>query len=393
MRVLTLGALSKDNTEFWLPSMEGNGLFLLDLKKSDCARYVGSFEDCEKDGAWKICAVLSWNGKICFFSRNSYEMWEMDEKEYKLTHYTYFDQAANLINKVYLDGDIAWIFPNALDYPVLKYNLKSRECEPFKLNIPTELKESAITMVVRQNENIYFATREEDKICLCSINCRTGENVFYLIGGLSFVNCIEVDGEYVYILGRNKKGNTALSKYRLGSLEVRDEMVLHSAMQLPAGRALYYIRMVVAESRVFLIPCLAEKIVVCDLESKTERVLDYPNQFCYSNKTKHQEMFFEIQQECKEVYLFPHNAASILKLYLDTSSLECIDFVCDKYQYDKMLDKMLQGGEVVCENEKLMLGNFIRCLDSQNAERYHEKNICGSTIYSKLKLWGTEHEG
>ena len=78
MGILTLGSLCENESEFLLPSMEVNKLFRVNLKNGNKAEVIGTFFDYKKKYAWKIVKVIAWNEKKYFFSRNSYELWEVD---------------------------------------------------------------------------------------------------------------------------------------------------------------------------------------------------------------------------------------------------------------------------------------------------------------------------
>jgi len=387
MSILTLGALNENDTEFWLPSKEGNGLFFLDLKTSNYAQYVGNFDNCEKAGGWKIQKVISWKDKLYFFSRNSYEMWEID-RNLDIKHYEYMNQSVDMVANVELCQDTVWLVSNTLENPILCLNLNDKRCERIDWNLPAGLEKSGVTTSVQYDGVIYFATRMKDNIYLVNIDCKTKKNAFEFVERLSFINCINIFEGHLYILGRNKGGDTVLVKYGLSSKKIESEKLLHKIEPLEPTVLMNYLRMIIFDNQIFLIPGFAEKIVVYNLQSKKERVLEYPDGFHYKNRKIRQSMFFEVQQKQQDLYLFPHQAEQILKLDLKTLQFECIDVVCEKVQYDRMMAGMLQNGEVVFEGENITLDNLIKYIRTYDQKKYLKNTKYGEAVYYRLQEKG-----
>lgn len=382
MGIWTLGALCKDNTKYWLPSIHGNGVFFCDTDKSDEFSYIGAFEDYQEDNSWKIQKVISHNEKIYFFSKYAYEMWVLDEKTNKIKHYIYCDEEVNMISSIVNISNMVWIFPQNLKYPIKHMDLDSYDNDSLKFDIPSDISDSAITKVVKNGNKIFFATRKESNIYLVEMVCEKNEIKFSTIPELVFINCLGVVGKNVYLLGVDKEQRTILLKYDINKSEVVEKIHL-SKVKLKLGLLMDYSLMVIFKNRIFFIPCMKQNIICYDIDTGTEEVLDYPEDFICSDIVE--VKFEDIQVDGNLITLFPHSSDRILKLDMQTLNMSVIMTKYSDRENIKFLSNVFKRKYVIQESEPICLQGLLQNVQCYKEDVNVNKDNFGMRIYEFCK--------
>lgn len=377
MSIVTTGALTEDGTKFWLSSCEFNGLFYMDLRQGHTVTYKDAFHDYIENNAWMIRKVISFENKLYFFSRFSYEMWIMDCDKGSLQHDTYYNGMTAMVDDVVVWHEKACII-SRMPLTILLMDLTNRTTTRLYCEKDFELKDNVCAFAAQKDEKIFVITRLENQAYLGIVDCEKQIASFSKLEQLSFAKCVGVIGESVFVLGVAKNNVPTLLKYDLFGKQLLESHEL-TVIKLEASTKIEYTQCVSYNNKLFFIPGVADKFALFDLKTNSESTIEFPEIIQNQNKL----IFFDSQQMQNVLFLFPYGFEKILKIDLQNFEMETIEIVIPREEYRKAIAEYIQERGVIGESSDIKLDDFWRVIHRDNFLGLSDKS-CGKEIYQKL---------
>lgn len=352
MDIMAMGAYTEDGERFYLPSMEINGLFIMDLSKGHQADLVGEFPDCVAENAWRIKSVICFNDKLYFFSHHAFEMWEMDKTERITKHYSYFDGSTGLIDIVLLANAKIWIVSRK-PLRILCLDLDTKQAEQIHWKTESELQDNICSMSSKWEDRIYVCTRLEKEVYMGVIDCRNDSVIFRRLDELWIAKNITAWKERVYIFGISCDGAAVLMEYDInGTVMIACHRL--DRIKLNKNTEIDYREIFVHRHKVFLIPGVVDQFMIYDLKDSSERSMTNLDMPILIEGTL---PFLDIQKMENYLYLFPGVFRKIVKINLDTLQTEMIDVYVRDDDYKELV--LQSPRQTYFENVNMNLRRFL----------------------------------
>ena len=168
-------------------------------------------------------------------------------------------------------------------------------------------------------------------------------------------------------------------------LELKREIILKECEQIASTIPLKYSDMILHNEKIFLLPGIAEKIFVYDLEQKKEQVLEYLHGYLYRRSDNEGGMFYSNQKVGNALFLFPYCSNGILKLNLDSEEQNLEKICIERKLYLEVLKEEFVKNKFKYESPNVDLWKYIECVKKINEENeLNQKNI-GAKIMVETK--------
>lgn len=266
----------KEGNQVWMPALDYNALYKCDLETRE-TEYVGKFLDGIKSDSWKILDIFYYEEKLLFFSQKSYELWELDLRTEILRHVSYLEKDVKVISRLVLCQNRIWILSsddNNFIYCMDLSNYAVIEIEWKKAGVD----EYGVISFCEQEEIIYTASRMVNNINLIQINCNNMSIKVLPLETVSYINALTVNANELWVLGRNKDNKDVLQRYIMeNEIRLAKEYELSRIMPLDS-LAIKYGKIFLYGEKVFIVPGMPYGIIVYDLKTHTEHVLDVPDE-------------------------------------------------------------------------------------------------------------------
>ena len=383
--ILVYGAYT-DGISCWLPARELNALFYMDLSKRHI-KYIDLFRNDDNEKAQNIIKVIAFEKEFFFFQRYAYTVWILNTCTNKMEKCVYGRNTVILTN-VERVADEAWIFSDSFNEPIVCFDLKNKKCTILNWE-PEKYKDSdtvSFTRLVEDCGKFYLSTRKKDEINVCIIDYIKRKVSYRHIETLCYINCLEVNGNKIWLCGKNCYGKTVLQVYNLEKWGMEEEAEL-SELEMEELATVKYFRMILFENKIFFIPSIARKFVVYDVLTGTEKVLQYPDNFCYPKDENDKNIFTQIERVGEKIYLYPSLAEQILILDMRKLVFEAVDVVCEKTEYDKAYKNLFTKCKMpLYESGKIGIDTLIMAVKRNKVEDELQKfqGECGNSIYNAL---------
>lgn len=352
MDIMAMGAYTEDGVRFYLPSMEVDGLFVMDLSKGNQADFVGKFPDCMTENAWCIKSVVCFNGKIYFFSHHAFEMWEMDKTERIPRHYSYFTGSAGMIDVVLLANKKIWII-SRMPFRILCLDLATKRAEQIHWETELELQDNLCTSSSKWGDRIYVCTRLEKEVYVGVIDSQNNNVIFHRLNEFWIAKNIASWNERLYISGISCEGAAVLMEYDVNGMAA---IACHrlDRIKLNKNTEIDYREILVHGHKVFFIPGVVGEFMIYNLKDNSE--------ICIVNLKmpvliEGALAFLDIQKVGNDLYLFPGVFPQIVKLNLDTLQMEMIDVHIREENYKELVFQSC--GQIHLENVNVTLNRFL----------------------------------
>lgn len=352
MKIMSLGACTDDGVVFWLPSMEVNGLFMMDISKGSQAVFAGRFPDCINDKAWQIKSIICSESKIHFFSHYAFEMWEMDKKERTLKHYTYFSGNTGMIDIVILAKEKIWVISRT-PFRILCLNLDTKCAEQIHFEKELELQNNICISSSKWEDRIYICTRLEKDVYVGVIDALKESVRFHRLDELWLAKNVAAWNERLYISGISCDGVAVLMEYDRNGMTALARHNL-DRIRLNKDTGIDYRAVLVHGPKVFFIPGIVDEFMIYDLEYNSEEsILNLKIPALVEGTLP----FSDIQIIENYLYLFPGLFCKIVKLNLDTLQAEMIDICAKDDDYKEIV--FHPAGQMHRENVNVNLERFL----------------------------------
>ena len=349
---MSLGACTDDGIVFWLPSMEVNGLFLMDISKGNQAAFVGRFPNCKDDKAWQIKSGICFENKIYFFSHHAFELWEMDKKESFLKHYTYFSGDTGLIDIVVLAKEKIWVVSRT-PFRILCLDLDTKRAEQIHWETELELQNNICISSSKWEDRIYMCTRLEKEVYMGVIDARKGNVRFHRLNDLWLAKNIAAWHGRLYVSGISYDGAAVLMEYDRNEVTALARHNL-DRIRLNKDTSIDYRGILVHGNKIFFIPGIVDEFMIYDLENDSEKnILNLKMPALVEGTLP----FLDVQRIEDYLYLFPGSFHKIVKLNLNTLQAEMIDVCVRKEDYKEIV--FHSTGQMNHENVNVNLERFL----------------------------------
>lgn len=351
MDIMTMGACTEDGVRFYLPSMEVNGLFMMDLLEGNQADFVGEFPDCMTENAWRIKSVICFNDKIYFFSYYAFEMWEMDKTECIPKHYAYFAGSTGLIDSVILANEKIWIVSRR-PFRILRLDLDTKRAEQLHWGTESVLQDNICGSSSKWGDRIYVCTRLEKEVYMGVIDAQNDSVKFRKLNELWIAKNITSWNERLYVSGISCDGAAVLMEYDIYGTALACHRL--DRIKLNKNTEIDYLRILVHGHKVFFIPGVVDEFMIYDLKNSSEKsIVDLKMPGLIEGTLP----FLDIQKMGNHVYLFPGLFRKIVKLNLDTLQIEMVDIYVRDEDYRELV--AYSSGQIYLENVNMNLKRFL----------------------------------
>lgn len=322
MKLTCYGAYT-NGEDFWIPSKEINALYHMNIADGN-TRYIGTFPNYFNDAAWKIRKVIEYQNELYFFSIHAYQVWKLNKATRVIDEYTYSTQQVSQITNVEVVKNEAWVIPNNFASPIICFDLKEKRGYPLQWDHETYLDwgTGSFTRIAKAEDYLYFATRNRDDIHLCILDCGQKKIFFKDLDTLCRINCLGIKDNKLAVFGENKRKQSVLQIYDLHTMQLLEENELLLADNLMEKSNMKYFSLIFSANNVILVPAWTTKVIVYNLATKTEKYVEYPDEFCSILGSQKAVLFYEIMEHGRKVYFMPYLIPQIL--VLDTKKL-CFD--------------------------------------------------------------------
>lgn len=360
MKAYTYSAKHEVGEGIWMPVNATGAVYL--IKENKESLYVGNlYEKGNGVDNFAIAKVIVRNDKVLFFSRNTYSLWTLDKKTMNITYFEYCKKDNTKVLSVEENDEYAWIYPNKFenaDEQIMSINLETLEVRTIDINYDSVVDKSPITRLQCYKDELIFATREESKIRVIRINCKS-QNIFnFSIDDARFVNCIYVDDDGVWVLYLD-----GFEKTRLALFSQTGEIILSYDLS---------INIIMDNSLRITIPCMVkrkDRIVFVHADRSEIDVIELQDggkyeiskiQYDMSRETKQAEIVFnDIDIEEDGFYVYSP-AYGFIKKYLWGKN-EVLDLLSEigEEEVKKSVLERLNKGAIVNESRMFSLDTFI----------------------------------
>ena len=334
MNIMTMGACTDDGIVFFLPSMEVNGLFMVDLSKDNQAVFIGDFPDCKRENAWQIVKAFYYDGNVYFFSHYSFEMWIMNKQERILKHYTYLDENTGFIDIVIPINNKVWVVSRS-PLEILCLDLSTKKVEKIHWDTKSELRNNVCTASSVWKNRIYLCTRLEADVYMGVIDCSKNSVAFYRLNELFIAKNITAGNDRVFVSGISCDGNFVLLEYDLERISL---LTCHhlKTIKMNKNTGIDYREMVVQNKKILFLPGTIGEFMIYDINDVSERQMEGLEMPALMGQTLY---FLDIQRIGSTMYLFPGAFNKLVKLNLDTLHSDVIKVEANKKEYCKLVSK------------------------------------------------------
>lgn len=387
MKLTCYGAYIKGE-EFWFPSKEINALYYMNIADGK-TKYVGMFQNCLNDTAWKIRKVIEYNNELYFFSKSAYQVWKLNKVTGRMDEYTYNTQPVGQITNVEIVHKEAWVIPGSFDSPIICFDLQKKV--GYQLQWDNETYSawgtSSFTRVARTEDCLYFATRNKDDIHLCILDCSQKKISFREIDTLCRINCIGIKDNQLAVVGENKRRQGVLQIYDLHSMQILEENGLSLAESLTEKSDIKYVSLFFATNNIILVPAWAEKVISYNLDTKTEKYIEFPDEFCSILGSEKAIRFYETIECGRKVYLMPYQISQILELDLEELCFNAWNVEVGKEEFLKSFHNSDTSESMrINESKNLTLSVLCTIMADANSHKHNKvKDNRGSSIYRSLQ--------
>lgn len=386
MKLTCYGAYT-NGEEFWIPSKEINALYYMNIVDGN-TRYIGTFPNYFNDAAWKIRKVIEYQNELFFFSINAYQVWKLNKASGQIDEYTYSTYPVGQITNVEVIQQEAWVIPNNFSSPIICFDLQEKKGYPLQWDneIYLEWGTGSVTRIAREKNCLYFATRNIDDIHLCILDCDQKTISFKDLDTLCRINCIGIKGKKLAVFGENKQKQGVLQIYDLHTMQMLEEQELLLAEKLMEKGDMKYFSLIFSANNIILVPAWARKVITYNLDTKTEKYIEYPDEFRSALGTKKEVKFYETMEHGSKVYFMPYLIPQILVLDTEKVCFDVWNTEVEKEEFRRAYQNIYSSGWMRLEESKnLTLNTF--CTMIESADSHNCNNVSdnmGSSIYRIL---------
>lgn len=382
---LTCYGTYTDGKEFWLPSKEMNALYCMNTSDRS-VKYRGLFPECLNDRAWDIKRVIEYRDELFFFSIYAYQVWKLNRKTNEIKEITYCTHSVSQITNIEMVQDEVWVIPNSFRSPIIFFDLQEEKGHLFQWDSEAywNYGTGSFTRTARAGDKLYFATRNKNDIHLCVLDCQQKTILFERLDTLSLIQCIGIKNDRLWVFGEDVQKRNVLQEYDRITLQKRvsHEMVLPEKLMETGG--LSYFLMAVFDKNLLLIPAWAKEIILFDLETKQEKIIEYPEEFLLELKKTKGVIFNEIQKIDRTIYLMPHLIPQILILDTETMTFETWNVEVPEGECVKAFERCFCGakGVQIYERDGFLVDDLCRILKRADTHAGDiVQNNVGTNIY------------